>query len=217
MIINGNLINNQPNAHHSNLPKNAAEKTQEKANTLATDNVDKFDADSVNVNRNFQNAPGRTDEAAIRGYKGQSVIQMKNAVVADYVSQNFKKQSGVNFWKNIADNTSYTPSAFALSAYNKAEATSKDYDDYWGVEATAQRLFTFAKSIAGNDEKMFETMKNAFLKGFNQALGTAGKLPDISYQTKARTLELFDAWGAEIKSSKNPAPAPAEPAATEKK
>ena len=208
MTINSNLINTQPNAHHSNLPKTASEKTQDKVTTLATDNVDKFDANSVNVNRNFQNAPGKADEAAIRGYKGQSVLQMKNAAVADYVNQNFTQQSGVNFWKNISNSTTFTPSAFALAAYNKAEATSEKYDDYWGVEATAQRLFTFAKAIAGEDDKLFNTMKNAFLKGFNQASSAVGgKLPDISHQTKSRTLELFDSWEAEIAARKNPAPA----------
>ena len=206
MTIN-QLAHNSTNAHNSNLPKTASEKTQEKATTMATDNVDKFDANSVNVNRNYQTDPDRTDFRNVQGYKGKSTLQMKNAVMADFVHSNISQQAGKSFWEGILNNTTFTPKAFALDAYKAAEASSEKYEDYWGVEAVAQRLVTFAKSLAGDRDDLFDKMKNAFLKGFNLASGAAnGKLPDISNQTKARTLELFDEWEAEIKARKNPSP-----------
>jgi hypothetical protein len=112
------------------------------------------------------------------------------------------QQSGNSFLNAV-----FNPRPFALEAFNAAEATSKKHTDYWGVEAVAERLFTFAKTLAGDNDELFDTMKNAFLKGFNLASGAAkGRLPDISHQTKARVLELFDGWEKEIAARKNPAP-----------
>lgn len=204
MIIN-NVAHQPLNAHNNSLPRTAEEKTQDKVTTLASDNVDKFDGKYVNVNRNYNGGLNRTDETVVRGYKAQSALQMKNAVVADYVKSNMINQAGNGFWQGIISNSSFTPKPFALDAFKKAEATSEKYDDYWGVEATAERIFTFAKTLAGDDEKLFNTMKNAFLKGYSLASKATGdKLPDISSQTKARVLELFDEWEKEINAKNNP-------------
>jgi hypothetical protein len=93
----------------------------------------------------------------------------------------------------------------ALNALRVAEATSEKHSDYWGVEATAERLFTFAKTLAGGDDSKFQTMKNAFLEGFRQAAGArGGNLPSISFQTRDRVLEMFNQWESEINARKNP-------------
>jgi hypothetical protein len=92
------------------------------------------------------------------------------------------------------------------NALKAAEATSAKHDDYWGVEATAERLFTFAKSLAGEDEGMLAKMKSAFLTGFRQAAGASGgKLPSISYQTRDRVLEMFSNYEQELAAKKAPA------------
>jgi hypothetical protein len=204
------LINNTAQAYsasNTNVPKTASEKAQMKSSTLASENVDKFDNSTANFNRNFNQGTNRADFLNIQGHRGQSVIQMKNAIVADFVNFNIRNQLGRDFAMNLI-NGIFKPSEFAVGAFNAAEATSSKHEDYWGVEAVAERIFTFAKSLAGDNDGMFQTMKNAFLKGFNLASGAAkGKLPDISHQTKARVLEMFDGWEAEIAARKNPAPA----------
>ena len=203
------LVNNSVNTHANNLPKTASQKTQEKSTTLASDNVDKFDSNSANVNRNYNSRPDRTDFINVQGYRNASVLQMKNAVVADFVnysmSQQSQFQSGIDFLNNIMSGK-FVPRPFAENAYKAAEATSEKYEDYWGVEAVAERIFTFAKALAGDREDLFNTMKNAFLKGFSQAEGVfKGKLHDVSYQTKERVLEYFNEWEKEIAAKKNPA------------
>jgi hypothetical protein len=199
------LVNNPSNAQNSytsNTPKTAADKSQQKATTMASENVDKFDESSVNVNRNFNNRSNRS-EFNVQGYGGKSVLQIKNALFADFVNFSVNQQSGNNIF-----GLTFNPKPFAVDAFNAAEATSSKHEDYWGVEATAERIFTFAKSLAGDNDEMFETMKNAFLKGFNLASKAAGgRLPSISHQTKARVLEMFDEWEAEINARRNPAPA----------
>ena len=209
------LVNNSVNAHANNLPKTASQKTQDKPTTLATDNVDKFDTNSVNVNRNYQHGTERAEHLNVQGYKGKSALQIKNGLMADYVNFTMGNQSG-NSLSDIFKNNSfisslYNPKSFAIAAFNAAEATSEKHADYWGVEAVAERIFTFAKTLAGDNDELFATMKNAFLKGFNLASGARkGSLPDISYQTKSKVLELFDEWEAEINAKKNPPPAESE-------
>jgi hypothetical protein len=206
------LISNHAANHTGGQSKTAQQQTQEKANTtLAAENVDKFDKHSVNVNRNFNRAPDRSEFLNVQGYRGKSVIQMKNAVVADFVRHSLGQQPGNSFWSSILGDT-FTPRPFAIDAFKAAEKSSEKHEDFWGVEAVAERIFTFAKTLAGDNDKLFDTMKNAFLKGFNQASSAAkGKLPDISHQTKARVLEMFDEWEKEIKSRNNPnPPAPAQ-------
>jgi hypothetical protein len=208
MEINSMIQNTASTANNNNnsIARTAQQKSQEKTTTLAAENVDKFDDDSVNANRNRQNSPERAGFINVQGYRGKSTLQMKNALVADFVNANMTNQSRSHFGNSLLDSI-FTPRSFALNAFNAAEATSSKHADYWGVEATAERIFTFAKTLAGDNDELFSTMKNAFLKGFNLAAGAArGRLPDISGQTKARVLELFDAWEAEIAARRNPAP-----------
>jgi hypothetical protein len=96
-----------------------------------------------------------------------------------------------------------------MAAFQAAEATSAKHDDFWGVEATAERIFTFAASIAGDDEGMLAKMRDAFMKGFRAAEGSSagggrGSLPSISYQTRDRVLEMFDQRFRDIAAKKNP-------------
>ncbi len=66
-------------------------------------------------------------------------------------------------------------------------------DGYWGVEQTSQRIVDFAKALAGDDEEALEEMKEAFLKGYEQAEETwGGKLPEISQKTYDAVLAKFD-------------------------
>jgi len=68
-------------------------------------------------------------------------------------------------------------------------------DGYFGVEATANRLVDFAKALSGENPEKAEMLKDAFMKGFEQAEELWGDdLPEISQKTKVRTEELFDEW-----------------------
>ncbi|MCL2633909.1 MAG: hypothetical protein FWD34_05270 [Oscillospiraceae bacterium] len=200
-VIDQSMIN------HTNSPKTAQQDTQKKTSALSSDNVDKFDNSSAFYNRNYNSATHQTENFNIQGYKG-STLQMKNALLQDYVNFSVGNQSGGNstspFFGFNSFNPTYNPLPFALNAFNAAEATSAKHNDYWSVDAVAERIFTFAKTLAGENDELFNTMKNAFLKGFNQAAGArGGKLPDISHQTKSKVMELFDGWEKEIAAKKS--------------
>jgi hypothetical protein len=65
-------------------------------------------------------------------------------------------------------------------------------NDFWGVEATAKRIFDFAVSLSGGDAETMamlqDTVHEAF-KGCEKLF--EGSLPDISYQTLDRIDEFF--------------------------
>mgnify|MGYP004495361417 CR=1 FL=1 len=90
-----------------------------------------------------------------------------------------------NFYKNLT-----------VDAKTIAKAKEDISEDgYYGVNQTSDRILSFAKSIACDDPKKMEEMRNAVEKGFKQAEKMWGdKLPDISQKTYDKVMEIFDKW-----------------------
>lgn len=76
------------------------------------------------------------------------------------------------------------------------EAAKEVADDgYWGVEQTSERLFSFAKALAGNDPSKADTMLEALQKGFDEATKSWGKdLPEICQKTLEATRKKLNDW-----------------------
>ena len=76
------------------------------------------------------------------------------------------------------------------------EAAKEVADDgYWGVEQTSERLFSFAKALAGNDPTKADSMLEALQKGFDEATKSWGKeLPDICKKTLEATQKKLNDW-----------------------
>ncbi len=73
-------------------------------------------------------------------------------------------------------------------------------DGFWGVKQTSQRMFDFAKAVAGQDPAKAQMMKDAFIKGFERAKEAwGGELPEISNKTYDATIKMFDDWIGEDK------------------
>lgn len=71
-------------------------------------------------------------------------------------------------------------------------------DGYYGVEKTSDRLVDFAKAISGGDPEKIELLRDAVVKGFQQAEELWGdELPQISKDTFTATMDKFDAWAKE--------------------
>ena len=69
---------------------------------------------------------------------------------------------------------------------------------YWSAEKTSDRLLEFAKSLSGGDPSKSALLKDAFIKGFEEVKEMfGGKLPELSEETYAMTIEKFDAWANE--------------------
>ncbi len=66
-----------------------------------------------------------------------------------------------------------------------------------GVKAVSQNILDFAKAISGGDTSKIETLKAAFIKGFDQVAAMFGgrdKMPGISQKTYDAVMKGFDEW-----------------------
>lgn len=209
-------------------PKTTAQAAEKKDSTLAADNTDKFVKSDVaftpaytkatvtNNNSNAisdgeetakstgkKNTNGKTEETAPENktaktdniYVGKNTKQLKNQLLQDMVSKLISGQA-----------TSKSNSFFLedelkkILSENSFEQTEEDAD-YWSADSVATRIYDFARSLAGDDSSMFDTLKNAFEKGFGEAEGlfnSSKKLPDVCYETYDKVMEMFDEWEAEI-------------------
>lgn len=86
-----------------------------------------------------------------------------------------------------------------LEALSTEEAQELVADDgYFGVEKTAERIFSFAVGISGGDPSRIDAIKEGIDNGFKEALEAfGGWLPDISYDTYDTVMKKLDDWVAE--------------------
>ena len=83
-------------------------------------------------------------------------------------------------------------------ATQKAAQASIEEGGEYSVDAVAGRIIDFAKALSGGDKSKIETLKNAFVEGFEQARDAfGGTLPEISQQTYDEVMSRFDAWEQE--------------------
>ena len=183
-------------------PKTSVQTATEKSkSTLTADNADKY----VKSEETF--TPAYTKKSAQKkevdnADKSQfrTVAQSKADHLASVVETLISHQA--------ASTTAKSAKQIELSDDLKSqieEATGKKIDseetetkDYWGAEATAKRMFEFAKNLAGNDSKYADSLKEAFIKGFGlaeKAYGGKGKLPSVCYDTYDKVIDMFDSWG----------------------
>ena len=87
-----------------------------------------------------------------------------------------------------------------LSVEEATELISED--GFFGVEQTSQRVADFVFSFSGEDTELLEKGREGIVKGFEEAEKLwGGELPEISYDTQARTLELIDKKIEELKNN----------------
>lgn len=78
-----------------------------------------------------------------------------------------------------------------LSQEEAAELVSED--GFFGIEKTAQRIADFVINGAGDNEELFRAGRDGVLRGFEEAEAIwGGTLPDISYKTIEKAVELID-------------------------
>lgn len=92
-----------------------------------------------------------------------------------------------SMWKFLASGK------FTVDAQTKAQAQADIAEDgYYGVKQTAQRMFDFAKALAGDDMDKMKKMEAAMDKGFQMATKTwGGSLPSICQDTMNAAHKMF--------------------------
>jgi hypothetical protein len=173
----------------------------EARNAQSTDKSEKTDSRSFSDMLSLASGEGGFI-SDIQAYVQDSVNKVLDKI-AEHASKNFSGQSG-----------EYSVSITSISITIEMDEgeTLKDVkneldgmlseDGYWGVEKTSQRIFDFAKNLAGDDPQKLEDARKAVLEGFDQAERIfGGKLPQISHDTKDAVMNKFDSYLANINSA----------------
>ena len=75
-------------------------------------------------------------------------------------------------------------------------------DGFFGIAQTSQRIADFVLMGAGDDAQKLKAGRSGMLQGFKEAEAMWGeKLPEISYTTMQKALEMVDAKLAELGGS----------------
>lgn len=189
-------------------PKTSVQTTAEKTNsTLAADNADKYVKSEETFTPAYTKKSAQkkevdnTDKSQFR-----TVAQSKADHLASVVETLISHQASNASTKNtkqieLSDDLKSQIEEATGKKFESEEVSDKENNaDYWGAEATAKRMFEFAKSLAGNDSKYADTLKDAFIKGFGlaeKAYGGKGKLPEVCYDTYDKVIDMFDSWSKE--------------------
>lgn len=126
--------------------------------------------------------------AKIKADNDARVNQLQNIVNQLITKQATAYGSANDIWSFLREGN------FTVDPETKAQAQADIAEDgYWGVKQTSNRIVDFAIALAGNDNSKLEKMRDAFLKGYEQAEKTwGGKLPEISQKTYDAVMEKFD-------------------------
>ena len=125
------------------------------------------------------------------------LIDLVQKTISGQVDSFGKASDENSIWRTLASGK------FTVDAATKAQA-QKDIseDGYYGVKQTSQRLFDFAKALAGDDVDKMKKMQSAMEKGFKQAEKTwGGKLPAICQETIDASRKLFDDYFEQAKGT----------------
>ena len=158
--------------------------------------ADKPDVDRVELSKDAKTTTKMSDSeraSLVQSLKDDLNNQMSrftNMMVQNFQKQgiNFSMANGDDFWKMMASGN------YTVDAKTKAEAQQAISEDgFWGVKQTSQRIFDFAKSLAGDDVELMEKYQKAVEKGFSQAEDAwGGSLPSICGDTHEAINKLFD-------------------------
>lgn len=140
----------------------------------------------------------KVDQATIDKLKADA--EARYASMASLVEKLMTKQGETFKYATLSDLMKGVVSGEVEVDPEIVEQAKKDVaeDGYWGVEQTAERIFSFAKALTGGDTSKIEEMRKAVEKGFGEAAKIWGdELPEISQNTFNRVNELFDEWASE--------------------
>ena len=133
------------------------------------------------------------DAATIEKMKAEAELktaQLRSLVEKMLLKQGQKFTTLADAFDMIKDGT------IEVDDETAAEAAKEVADDgYWGVEQTSERMFSFAKALAGNDPTKADSMLEALQKGYDEAAKQwGGELPEICQKTLEVTKKKLTYW-----------------------
>ncbi|MBC3887587.1 hypothetical protein GH810_04615 [Acetobacterium paludosum] len=195
--MNSNSIDTSKLLTQTNQTKGITQNADAKKAVQAVEKVASVDArtDTVELGTNTETDIGTytIDQKKLSEIKAdfsKNTAAFKKMVAVMLEKQGLKVNDAI---KSLSEGKDIS---FTVDAGTQASAQEGISEDgYWGVDKTAERIVDFAKAVSGGDKSKIETLKNAFIDGYNQAKKSfGGELPDISQKTYDKVMEGFDNW-----------------------
>ena len=180
-------------------------KETEKKNTEATVDTKAAETAAAEYEKSEISEKKQTvkyDAATIEKMKAEAELktsQLRSLVEKMLLKQGQKFTTLADAFDMIKDGT------IEVDDETAAEAAKEVADDgYWGVEQTSERMFSFAKALAGNDPTKADSMLEALQKGYDEAAKQwGGELPEICQKTLEVTKKKLTDWRDGITAEEN--------------
>jgi hypothetical protein len=178
MDING--ITQAMTANYDNAK--IAKETEKKNTSADTLTAETLAAEYEKSEVSEKKQPTKYDAATIEKMKAEA--ELKTAQLRSLVEKMLLKQ-GQKFTTLADAFDMIKEGTIEVDDETAAEAAKEVADDgYWGVEQTSERMFSFAKALAGNDSTKADSMLEALQKGYDEAAKQwGGELPEICQKT----------------------------------
>ena len=189
MDING--ISQAMTAAYDNTKVN--KDTEKKATESTVSYEEGAAAEYTKSEETTEKKPAKRDAATIEKLLAeaeQRTAQLRSLVEKMLLKQGQKFTSLADTFDMIKEGT------LEVDDETAKEAAQEIADDgYWGVEQTSERLFSFAKALAGNDPAYADTMLEALQKGFDDATKAWGsELPELCKKTLEAAKQKITDW-----------------------
>lgn len=191
--MNLNGVTNGVSSYQDNKHANNSTDKKHVDNKASSHEVAAIYEPSVEASTNSSKKTYKPDTATIDQLKADAerhTQQLRNLVEKLLLEQGEKITEATDIYSLLREGkVKVDPETAAQAQKDIAE------DGYWGVKQTSERMFSFAKALTGGDPSKAKEMKEAFIKGYEDAKKAwGGQLPEISQKTYDATIALFDDW-----------------------
>lgn len=162
----------------------------------------------MNINSSFMSSAYKDIAASVKqkieDNKNISGKDITNQYLAEYQLQ-MMSESKVETTKQAdmfsLSDIGYEGKPIADLSQDEAKALVAD-DGFFGITQTSERIANFVLMGAGDDVEMLKAGREGILRGFEEAESMwGGKLPDISYETINKSVEMIDKKLSELGAS----------------
>lgn len=113
-------------------------------------------------------------------------LDFQSATTNDTFEKNYAE------FQDFLSEIGYEGGPIASLSQEDAQALVSE-DGFFGINKTAQRIADFVLNGAGDNEDLLRAGREGILQGFDEAEAMWGdKLPDISYKTIEKAVEIID-------------------------
>lgn len=199
MDINGISQAMAANYDNAKIGKDAEKKNKETIdNTLAESAAAAYEKSDAAEKKQTT----KYDAATIEKMKAEA--ELKTAQLRSLVEKMLLKQ-GQKFTTLADAFDMIKEGTIEVDDETAAEAAKEVADDgYWGVEQTSERMFSFAKALAGNDPTKADSMLEALQNGYDEAAKQwGGELPEICQKTLEATKKKLTDWRDGVTAENN--------------